>query len=235
MSTVDAHDAIHANVAHLPKGQTAGYTTGSPAIKWTTGDWAIHPQAVRICQDSGTDHTADVLDVERGAATNAQCAPWFKAALGAYQAAARPGQRSPAVYTSQSNVTGVVNALIAAGVKSGCGLWLANWNLSHDQAVTEVENAGGPFPVIGVQYSNGPLYDFDVFDAAWLGKVSAKPDPGGPHQHVTAKGDSIASLAASRGMRPENWLALQHKLGADVAALASGPLPAGITWLSVNQ
>ena len=233
MSTVDAHDAIHANVAHLPKGQTCGYTTGSPAIKWTPGDWAIHPQGVRICQDSGTDETADILDDEKGAATDLNVAGWIPRAQAAFRAGKRPGQRWPGVYKSASGITALVNTLIAHGIKGGVGLWVANWNLSHADAVAMVEHAAGPFPVIGVQYSNGPFYDFDVFDAAWLGKVSAKP-PAGPHEHVTVKGDTVASLAASRGMRPENWLALQHTLGADVAALASGPLPAGITWLSVN-
>ena len=233
MSVVDAHDAIHANVSHLPHGQTCGYTTGSPAIKWTAADWKLHPMGVRICQDSGTDHTADCLDVERGAATNAQAPIWFKAAAKAYQSAARPGQRSPAVYCSASNVTPLVNAFIASGIKSGCGLWVANWNLSRDQAAAEVEKAGGPFPVIGVQYSNGPLYDFDVFDSGWLARQSAPPSSG-PHRHVTSGGDTIASLAASRGMTPQAWLGLQDKLGADVTALASGHLADGITWLSVN-
>ena len=234
MSVIDAHDAIHANVAHLPNGQTCGYTTGSPAIRWTGADWAAHPQGVRICQDAAaSDYTADVLDVERGAAANGAAAGWFKAALKNYQSAARPGQRSPAVYTSASNVTGVVNALIAGGVKSGCGLWVANWNLSRDQAAAEVAKASGPFPVIGVQYANGPLYDFDVFDSGWLARQSAAP-PSVPHRHVTSGGDTLATLAAARGMDPAAWLALQEKLGADVTALASGHLPDGVTWLSVN-
>ena len=232
MSVILGHDCTHANISHLPPGQAAGYTTGSAAIRWTDGDWKAHPGAVRICQDSGTDHSADVLDVERGAATNGDATVWVPKAEAAYGAAARPGQRSPAVYTSASNVTPLVNALIAHGIRSGVGLWVANWSIGQNAAIVDVQHAAGPFPVIGVQYASNDLYDSDVFSSAWLGDVSQKG--GAPFRHVTAKGDTIASLAASRGMRPDTWLALQHTLGADVPALAAGPLPAGVTWYSVN-
>lgn len=234
MAVLLGHDVIHANISHLPPGVAAGYTTGSAAIQWTSADWRTHPGAVRICQDIGaSDHTADVLDVERGAATNGECAGWFKRALGAYQSGVRPGQRSPAIYTSASNVTPVVNALIAGGVKSGCGLWVANWSIGQGTATVDVQHAAGPFPVVGVQYASNSLYDSDVFSSAWLNDVSQKPGSA-PFRHLTAAGDTIASIAASRGMRPDTWLVLQHKLGADVAALAAGKLPAGVTWLSVN-
>jgi hypothetical protein len=230
MAVVVGHDAIHANVSRLPPGQTAGYTTGSADIRWTAADWAAHPKGVRICQDSGSDHTADVLDVERGAASNADACRWYPAARAAYKAAARPGQRRPAIYTSASNVTPLVNALIAAGITRGPGLWVADWDLGNAQAVADVENAAGPYPIVGVQYDNGLFYDTNVFSATWLGDVSVA----GPHKHATAAGDTVASLAAARSMKPESWLALQARLGADVHALSSGPLKAGITWLSVN-
>ena len=233
MSVVLAHDAIHANISHLPPGQCAGYTTGSAAIRWTDADWKAHPGAVRICQDNGSDHTADVLDVEAGAATNGDATAWVPKAAAAYNAAARPGQRSPAVYTSASNVTPLVNALVAHGIRSGAGLWVANWNLGQGSATADVQHAAGPFPVIGVQYASNDFYDSDVFSSSWLNNVSQKAGSA-PHRHLTAKGDTVASLAAARGMKPEAWLALQAKLGADVHALTSGPLPAGVTWLSVN-
>src|SRR6266702_7641332 len=159
MSVVVGHDAVRANIGHLPQGPCAGYTTGTDGtggtvdIRWRAADWAAHPGAVRICQDAAaSDHTADVLDVERYAATNAGAAGWYKAAEKAYLAAQRPGQRSPAVYTSASNVTPLVNALIAGGVRSGCGLWVANWNLTQVQAYADVMNAAGPFPVVAVQW-----------------------------------------------------------------------------------
>ena len=81
--------------------------------------------------------------------------------------------------------------------------------------------------------------DADAFNGttaqldAWI--ASFRPAaPGTPYRHLTAKGDTVASLAASRGMKPDAWVALQGRLGADVHALTTGPLPAGITWLSVN-
>ena len=233
MAVVIGHDAVHANVSHLPPGQTAGYTTGSPAIQWTAADWKAHPEGVRICQDNGTDHTADVLDVESGAATNGDAAAWVPKARAAFDAAARPGQRRCAIYTSQSNVTPLVNALTAHGITSSVRLWVANWNLSGGEAAREVEAAAGPFPVVGVQYNSLPLYDSNVFDTGWLADVSAKAGVP-PSQHVTAAGDTVASLAGSRGMTPEGFLALQRRLGSDVHALSSGPLKAGITWLSVS-
>lgn len=233
MAVIVGHDAIHANISHLPPGQAAGYTTGSADIRWTSADWHNHPGAVRICQDAAaSDHTADVLDVERGAATNGGAAGWFKAAEKSYLAADRPGQRSPAIYTSASNVTPLVNALLAGGVRTGAALWVANWDLTSAQAVADVENAAGPFPVAGVQFASGRFYDSDVFSGTWLARVS-RPKPT-VHTHATSAGDTVASLAAARNMRPAAWLALQDHLGADDKALASGPLPAGLTWRSEN-
>ena len=237
MAVVVGHDAIHANISHLPPGQTAGYTTGSADIRWTAADWAAHPKGVRICQDSGSDHTADVLDVERYAATNADAAAWAPRAQAAFTAVTRAGQRQPAVYTSASNVTPLVNALIAQNIRSGVHLWVANWNLTDAQAVAEVQNAAGPFPIVGIQWHSGPYYDTNVFSATWLARVSAAAPPpaGGPHTHLTKAGDTVTRLAASRGYTdPAEWLALQARLGADTRKLGSGPLPAGIEWLSIS-
>jgi hypothetical protein len=236
MSVVVGHDAIHANVSHLPPGQAAGYTTGSPDIKWTAPDWHNHPGAVRICQDAGaSDHTADVLDVEQFAAANSEAAAWFKAAEKAYLAAARPGQRSPAIYTSASNVTPLVNALIAGGVRSGVSLWVANWDLSQAQAYADVVNAAGPYPIIGVQWNSGAFYDTNVFSGSWLARVSAA-EPAtttGYHKHLTVAGDTLGTLAGSRGQSPEQFVAFQRKLGTRIHPLVSGPLPAGVEWQSV--
>lgn len=178
IATVTVCDAIRVNAGHLPPGRAAGYTTGSGDVPWGASDWAAHPGAVRIDQDpAASDKTADVLDVESGAATIADCAPWCEAAAASVAAARRPGQRHPAVYCSESNVTAVVNALVTAGIKSGPSLWVANWDLTQAQAAAMVEAAGGPFPVIGVQYGNRGTYDVSVFSAAWLAAVSGDPAP----------------------------------------------------------
>lgn len=232
MSVVVAHDVIHGNIGHLPPGQSAGYTTGSPDIRWTASDWAAHPGAVRICQDYGSDHTADILDVERYAATNADAAPWYRAAEAAYLAARRPGQRSPAIYTSASNVTPLVNALIAGGVTSGVGLWVANWNLTQAQAYADVVNAAGPYPIIGVQWASGTYYDTDVFSGSWLARVSAAPLPGSPYRHLTRAGDTIGGLAKSRNASVEHFLArcAAAYTPADLRLLGTAKLPADLVY-----
>ena len=179
MATIQVFDATHDNISHLPAGQAAGYSTGSGThIRWTAADWAAHPGAVRIDQDpAASDPTADVLDVETGAASPGDCPGWVRRALADYARAARPGQRRPAIYMSRSKVTPVVNALIAGGVKSGAGLWIADWDGNRTRAADEVEAASGPFPVIAVQYANAGSYDVSVFSTAWLKEVSVADTP----------------------------------------------------------
>jgi hypothetical protein len=174
MTTVLVCDATHDNVARLPHGMAAGYATGTGThIRWTAADWAAHPGAVRICQNpAASDPTADVLDVEQGAATPATAPGWVKRARAAYDAAARPGQRKPAIYASRSRITEVCNALTAGGVTSGVGLWIADWGKTQAQAEAEVAAAAGPYPVIGVQFRNAGQYDMSVFSQAWLQEVS---------------------------------------------------------------
>jgi hypothetical protein len=187
MTTVAVFDAIHDNVQHLPAGRAAGYSTGSGThIRWTPADWAAHPGAVRIDQDpAASDATADCLDVEQGAATPATAPGWAMRAAVDYARAVRPGQRRPAIYASRSQVTAVVNALTAGGVKGGVGLWIADWGKTQAQAEAEVNAAAGPFPVIGVQYRNAGLYDVSVFSQSWIEETSvthpaAPPVPPGP-------------------------------------------------------
>jgi peptidoglycan hydrolase-like protein with peptidoglycan-binding domain len=176
MPVVIVYDAIHGNISHLPAGhQAAGYTTGSGGIMWTAADWKSHPGAVRICQNStASDHTADILDVESGAATVAECASWAKAALASYRSATRPGQRSPAIYMNQSTVTPVASALTAARV-TGIGLWIAHWNNAEAADAAQVLAGSGPYPVIGIQYTDAGPYDISVFSASWLTAVSGAP------------------------------------------------------------
>src|SRR5689334_21874261 len=100
-----AHDATHQFIGHLPGGQAAGYTTGTADIRWTNADWDAHPGAVRIDQDfAASDPSADVLDVENGAATFTDCPVWAQRAKADFANAVRPGQREPAIYFSASNV-----------------------------------------------------------------------------------------------------------------------------------
>lgn len=198
MTAILAYDATHLNINRLPReSQDAGYTTGTSDIRWTNADWRNHPHAVRIDQDfAASDPSADVLDVENGAATIADCPVWAKRAETDYNNITRVGQRTPAIYTSESNLTAVANSLVNGGIKSGVGLWVANWNLNVSQAVALVDNAGGPFPIIGVQYSNGEFYDYDVFDVGWLTHVSGVRVLNPVHNlRITHRGWTSISLA----------------------------------------
>lgn len=170
---VAGFDCTGANEPFMPDNvQLAGYDTGTPGIRWTNKQLNAHPGTIRIDQDFGSKPSSDVLDVERGAATIADVPVWAKQAQADFTSAARPGQRHPATYESASNVTPVVDALIAGGIKSGVGLYVANWNLTESQAIAEVLAAAGPFPIIGVQYSNGADRDYDVWADEWLKAVS---------------------------------------------------------------
>jgi hypothetical protein len=174
-------DATHSNIASLPKGaQVAGYVTGSEEVCWTSADWAAHPGAVRIDQSplsTALDETADVLDVENGAATLTEIVGWARAALANFRAGKRPGQRSPLIYMSQDNVSAVISTLKAGGFPAGAiGLYVADWNFSTTVAAGDI-GPTGEFPTMAVQYSSGLDYDFDVFDTAWVNDVSMSPAP----------------------------------------------------------
>ena len=179
-AVISGADTTTGNVGALPNvGLVAGYVTG-PGIAWTAAQWAAHPNAVRIAQSPviATDEAAnaDVLDVENLAATFADCGPWALAAMAAWKAGVRPGQRWPAIYASQSNLTPVCNALAAAKI-TGVGLWVANWSDSYTAACQMLQASSGPYPVIGVQYANAGAYDLDVFLASWATYKSVAPAP----------------------------------------------------------
>jgi hypothetical protein len=176
MSITLAYDVTAADYPSVPAGQRCGYTTGSGDIVWTAPMWATNPGAVRIDQDvAASDGTADILDVEGGAATFADCPGWVKRARASFAVNTRPGQRQPAIYFSASNAANVANALLAGGVTGDVGLWIADWNLSEAAAIVAVTLAAGPFPIVGIQFSDlggGGSYDLDVFSQQWLAKQS---------------------------------------------------------------
>ena len=179
---VVGYDATRGNIPLLPRGAQmyAGYSTGLGDVPWTGADFAAHATilgpCLRIDQDpAASDATADILDVERGAATVADSPGWARRAQADFNVAVRPGQRSPAVYMNAATVTAVVNALVAGGVTSGVGLVVANWSITEGQAVVDVLGAAGPFPVVGVQFADAGPYDVDVFSRAWLERQAGGP------------------------------------------------------------
>lgn len=187
-SAVVGYDAIRTEASSLPRGAQvyAGYSTGTGIVPWPDSLFAQYATALgpclRIDQDpSASDPTADYLDVENGAATFADCPGWVKRARADFGAVARRGQRTPAIYMSAGNVTAVVNSLLGGGVTSGAGLVVANWSITQASAVTDVLDASGPFPIVGVQFSDPGPYDVNIFSRNWLlnqaGGVQPPPPP----------------------------------------------------------
>jgi peptidoglycan hydrolase-like protein with peptidoglycan-binding domain len=176
---VVGYDATRTAIPQLPPNAQvyAGYSTGIGFVPWTEADFAAHATALgpclRIDQDpSASDPTADYLDVENGAATIADCPGWVQRAQSDFAAARRPGQRSPAIYMSASNVTAVVNELVNAGINSGVGLVVANWSITEGTAIQDVLGASGPFPIVAVQFADPGPYDINVYSTDWLASQS---------------------------------------------------------------
>jgi hypothetical protein len=184
MTTTIVVDCMGANLvavlAHLTSPtQMAGYTTGGGGVTWSSAQLDRSPSPIRICQDAGaTDYAADVLDVESGAATIADIATWLPRARANFKAGTRPGQRNPAIYCSESNLTNVANELVSIH-ETDVPIWEADYSFSQAQATTAVTSASGPFPIVGFQFDGDVinLYDVSVFSAAWLSTVSSKPAP----------------------------------------------------------
>ena len=187
MTLVWGWDATHSNLGGVPAGQGAGYTTGTPDIKWTPEDWDAHPGAVRICQDaSGDDATADVIDDEPGADSDSGSVGWFKRATAEFDAGARPGQRRPCFYRDLDGVPELAAAIAAAGLPLNLPLWLAHWGITMDEAASLIGTQLHGMRIVGVQFANRGAFDSDVFDAAWLSAVSDGPvTPAGPPSSPT--------------------------------------------------
>jgi hypothetical protein len=196
MSITLAYDVTSVDYPTVPAGQRCGYTTGSSDIAWTAAMWAANPGAVRIDQDvAASDKTADILDVEGGAATFGDCGPWVEKAQASFAANSRPGQRRPSIYCSLSNVTNVVNALLSSGITSDVGLWIAHFGVSEADAIAALFAAAGPFPLIGFQFSDlggGGNYDLDVFSVQWLNAQS------GVVGNTISEGSSGPAVAAAQ-------------------------------------
>jgi len=171
MSFITAADAEFKNINSIPVNLIrVGYTTGSVDIKWPTN--VFKPSDVRLCQDHGSDKTADGLDIEPDAATNQDAANWWPLAHANFENSTRPGQRFPMLYTFTSNVTPLVNTLIANHITSGPVLFLAEPNDGLVTAEQILAAAGGPFPIVGIQYKFSTLFDLDVFSSDWYNTVS---------------------------------------------------------------
>ena len=180
MQLTTVYDCMGSNLGKflVPAGvQLAGYITGSGDVPWTRAQLAEHPGVIQIDQapaNTPANELADVIDMEQDAATLNDLIEWVHAAANAWTSTARAGQRRPTVYCSSSNLTPVANTLVAAGITEGVNLWVAE-PMTVQQATAMLNSAGGPFPIVGVQYAFEGLYDISLFSTAWLDDVSGKP------------------------------------------------------------
>jgi len=156
MQTVTMIDTIGGSARNIPDGtaRVAGYVTGSGDVPWSQADWSRFPAAarVRIAQQPGTDPiTADVLDVETGAATPADSAGWILSRIVA-------GYTWSAVYGTASTLKAVRSALIAfAPAPWWYGhvyCWLAEWSLSEEQAVRVLGTEVAGMTCVAVQWAS---------------------------------------------------------------------------------
>ena len=178
---IDGADAIGANIAHLPRGLgiVALYVTGTGDVPATPAELAAYPDCLRIAQwpalAADEAARADYLDFEDQAASEADLAPWALNAAQAYAAAARPGQRYPAIYASLSKMDQAAAALTAGHAPPATGLIVADWTGNRAAAAAMIGTKIGGYFVVGVQYANMGAYDMDVFDAQWVNTRSARP------------------------------------------------------------
>jgi hypothetical protein len=182
------YDCIGSNVGSFelpPNVLMAGYCTGSGPVPWTDAQFEQHPGAIHIDQspvDTPADETADMIDVEPQAGTIADVPAWVHGAWTSYRTGRRPGQRTPTVYAFESELTAIANTLNAAGITSGVNIFLSK-PMSAQDAKQILENAGGPFPIVGVQYEFNNTHDISLVSTGWLNNVShnpqaPKPKPG---------------------------------------------------------
>lgn len=180
MDLVPVWDCMGANLGKFPIPKDvimAGYLTGTNGVPWTTDQLAEHPDAVHI--DQWPTHTpagtaADWIDVENNAVPIADVPERYRLALAAYEAGTFPGQRKPAIYVEESEETPVANALIKAGITEAVNFVLTK-PMTSDQATMLLNNTGGQFPYVGIQYEFHDLWDESLVSLAWMNTRSSKP------------------------------------------------------------
>ncbi len=150
-NTVIGIDTIRVNAANIPRSNKVvlGYSTGFGSVPWTQSEWDLFPDAIKLkitqLNSNNNDPDADIIDIEPQAATVDQAVIWCKQRIAAHKPAT--------CYCSGSTVTPLVNTLIAAGITSGVFLGVAHPGMSQAQAQSILDNSGGPFPIVYVQYA----------------------------------------------------------------------------------
>lgn len=246
LHVIDMYDATTGSFNWLPVGkQGAGYTTGR-GIAWTPAQFrskALPFPAVRIDQDSNAaDPTADILDVENGAATVSEVPRWVNLARASFDRATRPGQRWPGIYCNLSTLNGAIAALESAGL-TNVPFAIADLTNRAD-AVRKVSMATGPYPRVWQQYQFGSVYDSGIVSVDWLTKVSGGPAPLNPTLVYQDTGAAVLLLQT----RLNDWgfnLVVDGDFGLNTLnavdefqldhGLTEDGIVGPITWVSLND
>jgi hypothetical protein len=150
------YDGINTDAAIIardfPAAQmVAGYLDG--AYQWTAAEWGLFPHAQHVgIVVSASANAGDVLDVETGDATPAQCAGWIAMRKQA-------GLWRPTIYCSLAVVPAVRVGTGAYRLAVDYDLWVADWD----------GTATIPYPSAAAkQERNTSSYDVSVvYDDLW--------------------------------------------------------------------
>lgn len=234
------------------------YATGSDGIQATAAEIARFTRAgvpvVMIDQTPALDvfgaGLAPIADIEAFAGTPANAADevYLRQQRGLHST----------LYCSQSSLAGVENALQAHGKINLALVWfgVANYNDSlasaeaalkanpswaYVQYGDNITNANTLVPGTNVTCGEAQC-DIDVANYWWWAlfdprpKPPPPPPPHGPYRHLTTEGQTLAGLAASRGIGVRTLI--QHAANSytvkDLALLENAKLPAGIPWYTLN-
>lgn len=156
-TVLTAVDTIHKYVNNIPADspdiqQVNGYVTqvtpGSD-IEWDQADWNRFPKYVEktIAQLPANDPSADILDVEQGAA-------WSEKAIVDWVRMRHAAQEPAHIYISKDNVPRLDALLTQAHLTDQVYLWLADWNLSEAEARLLLGTEYSGFRVEMVQWAS---------------------------------------------------------------------------------
>lgn len=164
------------NAWGIPPGTpvVAGYADGLYA--WSSVDWALHADAVRLSIAVDPAHQADILDVERYDAVPTDVPGWCDRFN-------RPGRRAPTIYCNRSSWPACKAAAAGRTV---------DWWVSTLDGTVDVPGA------VAVQFTDvGPYDESVILDGDWAG-VPAYPGL----QSITAPftGGSPVTLDAARAL-----------------------------------
>lgn len=198
MTAVDMLDAIRTNARNVAgwPGAIAGYGTGSGDVPWTAAEWDLFPGLHVVIDQSPPGGLfaagkAHVYDMENLAGTPQQFPLLVRTRMA-------QGITWSTGYGTDATLAEAYAALVAAGPHGWffghVDVWLADWNLSRDQAAaligrevrgmtcravqwaSPVSNPGTPVPGTSLTLATAKA-DLSVKDAAWLAPAPPPPPP----------------------------------------------------------